>query len=77
MAVCADTTISFQVADDPWFSVREGARYIGVHRETLYDWIRSGFCRCARIGPSKRLIRLRRSWLDAALAAATEPVEVR
>jgi excisionase family DNA binding protein len=60
--------------DDPWFSLRAAGVYAGVHPETLRRMIARGRMRFARAG---KLIRIRRSWVDAALIAAAEPVEVR
>lgn len=37
--------------------VKEVATYLGYHRDTVYDWAKSGKIRCIR--PSKRSIRLR------------------
>jgi excisionase family DNA binding protein len=38
-----------------WISVREAARYIGVHEMTIRDWLSAGKLRGGRIGRCVRI----------------------
>ena len=59
----------------PWLDVGQGAMYARVSKKLLYRAVSSGRLKAARVG-GRRLVRLRREWLDAfieghALAATT------
>ena len=59
-----------ETAPDPWLTVEQAAQELQVHPATLRRQLKRGLVRFARLGT--KAIRLRRSWLVAAM----EPVEV-
>jgi excisionase family DNA binding protein len=61
--------------NDPWLTLQEAAERARCHESTLRRLIRARKLRHARIGGTR--IRLRTSWLDAALEAAATPQEAR
>jgi excisionase family DNA binding protein len=63
--------------DDRWLTPRQAAARAQVHEATLRRLIKAGRLRHARVGAGRKLIRIRTSWLDAALDATSRPVEVR
>ena len=63
-------------SSDPWLSLEEAATHARCHVSTLRRLIKAGILRHARVGPSRKAIRVRRSWIDAALEASVTPVEV-
>jgi excisionase family DNA binding protein len=59
-----------------WMKVGPACEYLGgIHRETLYDAVRSGKCIAARIGSGRNLL-FSDVWLDAyATRCAEQPSE--
>jgi excisionase family DNA binding protein len=53
--------------DDPWMTITESAQYIRVSTATAYRNVKAGLWRAARVGRGAKLIRIRKSWLDAAM----------
>jgi excisionase family DNA binding protein len=62
---------SLLVADDPWLSLQQAAKYVGVHHQTLRRAIAGGRLRAVRVNHA-RVIRLRRSWIDGWLEGGAE-----
>ena len=46
------------------YTVKEVSKILGVHEQTLYDWIEAGKVKAIRLG---RLIRIRREELNRIL----------
>jgi len=61
---------------DPWLTLQQGAERAVCHEATLRRLISAGLLRHARIGAGRKHIRIRASWLDAALEACATPGEV-
>ena len=61
--------------DDPWLTLEDAARRAACHVSTLRRLIKAGLLRHARVGPAKKAIRVRASWLDRALESSTQPLE--
>jgi excisionase family DNA binding protein len=59
-------------SDDQWLDLHAAANRARCHEATLRRLIRRGVLRHARLG---KLIRVRASWVDAAMIAAATPVE--
>lgn len=55
-------------ADDPWLDLGAAARVVPVTRDTLARWAREG--RLQAVTAERGRLVTRRSWLDAAMAAA-------
>lgn len=53
-----------KVAADQGLSVQEAAKYVGVHPQTIRNWIREGKLTCERYGPSGWLISIKKEDLD-------------
>jgi len=47
------------------FTVAEAAAILDVSRKLVSNWIHSGALSCIRLGPGKRLIRIRQQDLEA------------
>ena len=63
---------------DRWLTLQQGAAYAQCHEATLRRLVKRGLLRHARVGAGRKIIRLRRSWIDEALVAcATRPVRLR
>ena len=60
---------------DPWLTLRRAAEYAHCHEATLRRLIKAGLLRHARVGAGKKHIRVRESWLNAALEACATPTE--
>ena len=75
MLTAAHTTDSSQADVDRWLTLQECAERARCHEATLRRLIKAGLLRHARVGAGKKHIRIRASWLDAALEAAATPVE--
>jgi excisionase family DNA binding protein len=58
-------------ASDPWETLHQAAERVQVHEATLRRLIRAGLLRHARVA-SDRNIRVRMSWVDAALERRLE-----
>jgi excisionase family DNA binding protein len=71
------TLDSIRLDPDPWLSLAQCAERAVCHESTLRRLIRAGVLRHARIGVGRKIIRIRRSWLDAAMEACATPIEVR
>ena len=63
--------------DDPWMTVDECAVEAQCHQASIRRMVRAGLLRHARVGPGRKLIRIRRSWLHAAMEGISTPIEVR
>jgi hypothetical protein len=63
--------------DDPWLTVADCAVEQQCHPASIRRMIYAGQLRHARVGPARKLIRVRRSWLHAAVEGITTPIEVR
>lgn len=57
---------------DPWLTLSAGAEYASVSEDTLREWISSGLLKAGRVG---RVIRIRRSEIDALLSGKNERSE--
>jgi excisionase family DNA binding protein len=62
--------------DDAWLTMRQAAARAQAHEATLRRLIQVGLLRHARVGPGKKHIRIRASWLDEALIACATPPRV-
>jgi len=62
---------------DRWLSLKEAANYADCNEATLRRLIKAGVLRNARVGIGRKVIRLRRSWIDDALIACGTTVEMR
>lgn len=71
----ASVGLSSLRAEDVWLDVRGCAKRALCHEATIRRLIRAGRLRHARIGTKN--IRIRASWLDAAIEACATPTEVR
>lgn len=63
----------------PWMKPREAAAYCRISLRVLYESIRRGDCRAARVGRGRAIV-VHREWLDQFLsqrAEALRPVELR
>ena len=58
---------------DDWLTVRGAADRARCHEATIRRLIRAGLLRHARLG--HKCIRIRASWLDAAMENAATPIE--
>lgn len=66
-----------ETTTSPYLTLDEAAAYVGLHRETVRDYISKGRLRAFRLGP--RQLRLRQSDVDALLTelpAASPRVEI-
>lgn len=52
---------------DAGMSVQEAAAYVGVHPQTIRNWIKEGKLACTRYGPTGWLISIKKEDLDAAI----------
>jgi excisionase family DNA binding protein len=57
------TATTGAAAPDPWLDLDESADYVGVHTMSIRRAVRNRTLKHARVG-GKKLIRIRRSWLD-------------
>jgi excisionase family DNA binding protein len=48
---------------DPWLTYQEAAQIVGVHKATIRAAAKRGDLQVVHV--TQRLVRLRRSWLDA------------
>jgi len=62
--------------DSPWFTPKDCSRRAQCGVKMIYNAIKTGQLRAARIG-ARRDIRIHRDWLDEWLVAASTPVEFR
>jgi excisionase family DNA binding protein len=62
-------------ADDHWLTLRQAAERAHCHEATLRRLIKAGLLRHARVGAGRKHIRVKSSWLDAAMEACATPVE--
>jgi excisionase family DNA binding protein len=62
-------------APSPWLTVKESAARAKVSDETIYDNIKRGRLRAARIGTRKD-IRILQDWLDAWMVSLSTPTIV-
>jgi excisionase family DNA binding protein len=53
---------------DPWLTYQEAAAHVGVKHQTIRRAVRLGQIPVSRV--STRLVRIRRSWLDAWMSAS-------
>ena len=60
------------IVDDRWLSVDEIALYLGVSRDTVYNWINEREMPRSRIG---RFWRFKRDAVDAWVAAGKAAIE--
>lgn len=60
---------------DQWLNLKQAAARAVCNESTLRRLIRAGLLRHARVGVGRKHIRLRASWVDAALEAAATPIE--
>lgn len=60
------------VAHEPWVSIAEAAAYAGVAEDTVREWIR---LQALPVGRHGRVIRLRRSDIDALLLSGASTPE--
>lgn len=65
-------SIDVRLDNDPWLDLHAAASRARCHEATLRRLIKRGALRHARLG---KLIRVRASWVDAAMIAAATPVE--
>jgi excisionase family DNA binding protein len=77
MLTAAHTTDTIAADFDPWLTLQESAQRAHCHEATLRRLIKAGLLRHARVGAGKKHIRIRASWLDAALEACATPIETR
>lgn len=63
-------------APSPWLTVVEAATRAKTGRKVIYNEIRAGRLRAARIG-GRRDLRMRQEWVDDWLTRSSEPVDVR
>jgi len=63
----ASTTTA--VTTDVWLTQQQAAAYAAFHVVTLQRAIKRGDLRAARVGGKSRVLRLRKSWVDAWLQA--------
>ena len=66
-----------QTVDDQWLTLRQCAERAHCHKATVRRLIKAGILRHARVGAGRKHIRVRASWLDAAMEACATPIEVR
>jgi excisionase family DNA binding protein len=76
MQTASDSNEAQTNDSDPYLTLEQCARRALCHEATLRRLIKAGVLRHARVGLGRRRIRIRASWLDAAMQAATTPVEV-
>jgi excisionase family DNA binding protein len=67
--------ITAHIDSDPWLTLRQAAERARCHDATVRRLIRAGLLRHARVGAGRKHIRVRASWLDAALEACATPQE--
>jgi excisionase family DNA binding protein len=60
----------------PWRTVSQGATRALVGPRTIYNEVRAGRLRAARVG-GRRELRFKDEWIDAWLEQTSEPLEVR
>lgn len=60
---------------DPWLTVQQCAERAQCSERTIRRLIRARALRHARVGVGRKNIRVRASWLDAALERLAEPME--
>ena len=60
---------------DPWLNLHDCAERAQCHEATIRRLIKAGLLRHARVGAGRKHIRIRASWLDAALEACATPIE--
>jgi excisionase family DNA binding protein len=53
---------------DPWLTYAQAAEHVGANHQTIRRAVRLGQLPVSRV--SKRLVRIRRSWLDAWMNAS-------
>jgi excisionase family DNA binding protein len=70
------TPVLIPADPDPWLTLQQAAAEVNCHEATLRRLIKAGIMRHARVGPGKQRIRIRRSWLSAAMEACAMPIEV-
>ena len=58
----------------PWLTVKQSGQYTQSSRRLIYNEIKAGRLRAARIG-GRRELRLRREWLDQWLESSAAVVE--
>lgn len=56
---------------DPWLTYEQAARIVGVSHQTIRTAARKGDLEVCRV--SHRIVRIRRSWLDAWMARGSAP----
>ena len=75
MLAATHTTDAYRADADPWLTLQECADRAHCHEATLRRLIKAGLLRHARVGAGRKHIRVRASWLDAALEACATPQE--
>ncbi len=71
MQIAAHAPANVPAELDPWLTLQQAAEHAQAHEATLRRWIRAGVLRHARVGVGVKHIRIRVSWLDAALESST------
>lgn len=61
--------------NSPWWTIQQCAEYLQCGKRFVYSEIKRGAIRAVILG-SRRELRSRREWLDAALEAYAAPVAV-
>jgi excisionase family DNA binding protein len=61
---------------DPWLTISQCAQRTQCDERTIRRLANAGILRSARIGIGRKSIRIRASWLDAAMEATATPIEV-
>jgi excisionase family DNA binding protein len=64
--------VSATITHEPWISIAEAAAYAGVAEDTVREWIR---LQALPVGRHGRVIRLRRSNIDALLLSGASAPE--
>ena len=59
----------------PWWVAHEAAAHLRISKQTLYNEVKHGRLRAARIG-GRRSLRFLPEWCDEYLEAQSTPVEV-
>lgn len=75
MFAAAHTPNAVETDSDPWLTLQQAAQRAHCHEATLRRMIKAKLLRHARVGAGKQHIRVRASWLDAALESCATPVE--